>query len=249
MVHHKCPVCSSTSSLHDVVDFNKSCEEPKGKFLPKSGIPIYYALCESCGFLFAPEFSEWTEADFLSKIYNDNYVEIDPDYVEVRPASNFEFLQKYFGNVRHQVHHLDYGGGNGLLSNKLTHVGWNSCSYDPFPQRNVDIASLGKFNFITAFEVFEHVPNPHVLLENISHLLDETGIVLFSTLANDGNIKQHQRLDWWYASPRNGHISLFSKKSLKVLGEKYGLNFVSMGPGLHCYFKKFPAWANWIAAK
>jgi SAM-dependent methyltransferase len=249
MVHHTCPVCSSTSSLHDVVDFNKSCEEPKGKFLPKSGVPVYYALCESCDFLFAPEFAEWTEADFLLKIYNDEYVAIDPDYVEARPHASFNFLQKYFGQAQHEIQHLDYGGGNGLLSSKLMSAGWNSKSYDPFPERNIDISSLGKFNLITAFEVFEHVPDPQLLLENIHHLLDETGLVLFSTLVNDGNIKRQQRLDWWYASPRNGHISLFSKKSLKILGEKYGFHFGSMGTGLHCYYKKFPSWANSIAGK
>jgi hypothetical protein len=35
---------------------------------------------------------------------------------------------------------------------------------------------------------------------------------MFSTLLSDGNIKLGQKLTWWYASPRNGHISLFSRR-------------------------------------
>eukprot|EP01033_Poteriospumella_lacustris_P021692 gene21692-16157_t len=28
-----CPVCSGACALHDVVDFNRTCEELKGQFL------------------------------------------------------------------------------------------------------------------------------------------------------------------------------------------------------------------------
>ena len=80
---------------------------------------------------------------------------------------------------------------------------------------------MGKFNLITAYEVFEHVPDVNVLMKNLTEAMTEDCLILFSTLALDENIKKNRRITWWYASPRNGHISLFSKKSLAILGSKY----------------------------
>lgn len=40
-----CPVCNGSSTLLAVVDFNKSCEEARGKFLSQLGIPVYYVRC------------------------------------------------------------------------------------------------------------------------------------------------------------------------------------------------------------
>jgi hypothetical protein len=70
--------------------------------------------------------------------------------------------------------------------------------------------------------------------------------VLFSTLISDQNIRANQRLTWWYASPRNGHISLFSKKSLAILGAKEGFRFGSFSAGFHAFWRSIPAWAEHI---
>ncbi len=80
-VVHKCPVCDGRSRPHDVVDFNRSCEESRGKYLPLSGEPIYYARCQDCGFCFAPEMLRWPLETFARKVYNEGYAEIDPDYL------------------------------------------------------------------------------------------------------------------------------------------------------------------------
>lgn len=186
----------------------------------------------------------WTNDEFHSRIYNEDYAIVDPDYLNKRPEFNFSLLERFFKNVKNVITHLDYGGGNGSLSKKLVEAGWNSKSYDPFSETENNISNIEKFNLITAFEVFEHAPNPNLLMEKIINLINDDGVVILSTLINDGNIKVNQRLDWWYASPRNGHVSLFSLKSLKILGEKYNFNFASMGVGYHVYFKKYPSWAR-----
>lgn len=241
-----CPVCESHTKIFDVVDFNKSCEEPRGKFLPLSGKPVYYSQCQNCSFTFAPEFKNWSDEDFLANIYNEKYVEVDPDYVNVRPASNFELINKTFGEHRHGIRHLDYGGGNGKLSDLLKSDGWNSQTYDPFPKNETDPSSLGKFNLITAFEVFEHVPDVNRLLRDLVGLMDASCLIIFSTLILDGNINKNERLNWWYASPRNGHISLFSSKSLALLGQKNKIIFGSFGPAYHFYLNQLPKWAKHI---
>jgi len=245
-VSRVCPICAGNATLFDVVDFNKSCEENRGKFLPLSGSPIYYVHCQICAFTYAPEFADWSEQDFLEKIYNDQYIDIDPDYLEVRPQGNAKGLNDIFKDRTQTIRHLDYGGGNGRLTQLLRADGWISETYDPFPSTDVSLQELGKFDLITSLEVFEHVPDVNVLMQNLTQALSEDGLILFSTLASDNDIKPNQRLNWWYASPRNGHISLYSKRSLLLLGNKYNLKFASFSDGFHAYYKTVPTWASHI---
>lgn len=241
-----CSVCGGACSLLDVVDFNKSCEEARGKFLGLAGIPVYYAICSKCGFCFSPELYEWTLDEFERRIYNDEYILVDPDYIETRPRANAAALLSMFSNLPSSVRHLDYGGGNGLLVKLLHESNWESISYDPFADRNICVAQLGKFELITAFEVFEHVPDVQELMSNLRSLLSSNGLILFSTLLSDGNIHSNQRISWWYASPRNGHISLFSRNSLAILAQNSGFNFGSFSQGLHVFLTNVPPWAAHI---
>lgn len=241
-----CPVCRQRCSLLDVVDFNKSCEERRGTFLSPAGVPIYYAFCGGCGFCFAPEMSTWSLEKFEDKVYNDDYAVVDPDYKEVRPRGNAGTLVSLFGSLPRSVRHLDYGGGNGVLVDLLRTSGWNSISYDPLVNRDVSAEQLGRFELITAFEVFEHVPDVQQLMSHLRSLLAPDGLVLFSTLLSDGSIHRNQRLSWWYASPRNGHISLFSRNSLALLAQNHGFHFGSFSVGCHILFSNIPPWAAHI---
>ena len=239
-----CPICQAQTELLDVVDFNKNCEEGNGFFLPLSGVPIYYSQCTACFFTFAPEFAIWTESEFLKRIYNDEYIEVDPDYLDVRPKLNSSTLIEVLGENKKNIKHLDYGGGSGKLSSLLRGDGWNSESYDPFSADGRSLKNLGRYDLITAYEVFEHVPDVNLLMKNLVSLMDESCLILFSTLILDGSIQKNGRLAWWYASPRNGHISLFSKKSLVMLAIKYQLNFGSFGDNFHFFYKRLPTWSN-----
>ena len=239
-----CPICKTKSAVLDVVDFNKSCEELRGKHLAPAGIPVAYALCSSCYFCWAPELYDWPLAKFKECIYNGDYVAVDPDYIEARPKGNADALRSIFPHLPSTVRHLDYGGGNGLLAKSLRESNWNSVSYDPL----LDASSpeqLGQFALITAFEVFEHVPDTRALVSDLSSLLSDPGLVLFSTLLSDGNIHPDQKLTWWYASPRNGHISLFSRTSLYLLAQNSGFRFGSLSANFHFFCRGSPPhWAR-----
>ena len=236
-----CPVCQAVAPLLDTVDLNKSCEEARGLRLPPSGIPVRYHLCDRCGFCFAPELFAWSFEQFEEKIYNGDYVKVDPDYVRERPIGNANLVDQLFGKTK--VSHLDYGGGSGVLSETLRQKGWASRSYDPFVDRTVRVADLGRFDLVTAFEVFEHVPDIERLFADLRSLVSDDGILLFSTLLSDGEIRRAQPLRWWYASPRNGHISLFSKESLRLCLDRSGFNSASANANLHVGYRKVPAWA------
>lgn len=241
-----CPVCGGRSVPLDVVDFNKSCEEQNGKFLPLSGRPIYYNLCEGCGFCHAPEMHGWTLEMFADEVYNRDYKSVDPDYLDVRPRSNAAALTQTFSAQAGQIRHLDFGGGSGLLSKVLGKNGFNSRSYDPFVDRDLKLDALGQFDLVTAYEVFEHVPDVRILMDQLTRLRKEDGLVLFSTLVSDNQIQLHQRLQWWYASPRNGHISLYSRRSLQLLAQSAGLNFTSFSDGFHVFWRTVPPWARHV---
>lgn len=239
---HPCPVCGGVCLPHDSVDFNKSCLEQKGMELKPSGIQIPYCLCETCGFCFSPEIVSWTLAEFEQRIYNRGYEVVDPDYVMRRPHLNHHSLMARFGKASKQIRHLDYGGGNGYLSKLLRESGWASMSYDPFVNRDVDISTYGKFDFITAFEVFEHVPNVDSLMSALRALLAPQGVILFSTLISNGHIEKGKPLTWWYASPRNGHISLFTKESLATLAKRYQFNYGRENDNIHYMWASLPDW-------
>jgi SAM-dependent methyltransferase len=240
----KCQICGSGATILDVVDFNKSCEELRGVHLPLSGVPIYYFLCPQCGFCFAPEMQRWPMEEFESKVYNDEYIKVDPCCVEIRPQGDARSLLEKFPQFAPEIRHLDYGGGTGVLSQVLKDNGWNSATYDPFHNKNTDLNSLGKFHFITAYEVFEHVPDVNQLMQTLTSLLEPDGLVFFSTSVSDGHIKNNERINWWYASPRNGHISVFSNQSLKHLVTKYDFQFISDWVGHHAFFRTLPEWAK-----
>ncbi|MGH8229091.1 MAG: methyltransferase domain-containing protein, partial [Steroidobacteraceae bacterium] len=164
--------------MFDVVDFNKACSEACGKSLPLAGVPVYYVRCNACGFCYAPEFQKWTPEDFRRHIYNERYLEVDPEYVDVRPRTNATLVGNTFKEQVAAIRHLDYGGGQGLLSRLLREAGWNSASYDPFVDTAVCAQTLGVFDLITAFEVFEHVVDPNALLKQLKALLSPGGMVV-----------------------------------------------------------------------
>lgn len=239
-----CPVCGHHCNYLNSVDFNKSCEDRHGSFLSPADIPISYYICPHCQFCFAPECMLWDKREFQEKIYNKDYAVVDPEHEETRPRRLAGELNAVFQGNQYQIKHLDFGGGNGLMSKLLRAMNWQSSSFDPFfePQAKPDV--LSKFNLITAFEVFEHHPHPHELINTLYSYLAPGGLILFTTLVSDREIVPGRELAWWYAAPRNGHISLYSSKSLALLGNTKGFRFVSFSNAFHAYFTQVPAWAR-----
>lgn len=240
-----CENCGVPAPFLDDVDFNKSCEEERGIYLPRTGRMVDYYLCDACGFCFAPEFRTWTIEEFAEKIYNDDYIKVDPDYAFDRPNNYAKNLHLRYGPVKDRICHLDYGGGAGLLSKSLKENGWNSQSYDPMVDREKDVAELGTFNFITAIEVFEHVPDINDLADRLARLCASDGMIMFGTFCSDGHIKRGENLSWWYVAPRNGHISIFSSNSLGQMLDKRGFSFYSVTPVLHVAFRNLPDWSGY----
>jgi len=228
-----CKICQTPSPLFGVVDFHKSCIETRGHGLQLSGIPIYYRRCPACAFTFTTAFDDWPPATFRQHIYNENYIAVDPDYAELRPTNNARFVAETFHATRASLRILDYGGGTGLFARLLREQHFDACTYDPFSDSSeINQLPVDRFDLITCFEVMEHVPNPRPTVEQILSLLTEQGAILFSTLLQPENFES-LGLAWWYASPRNGHVSLYSRTALEQLFAPHGLTVVSLTEGIH----------------
>jgi len=232
-----CPICSKPTKHLDTIDLSTNC---LGLFFTSDATPIEYVLCAHCGFCFSPTMYAWSDRHLSETVYNSEYVLVDPDFVSERPTNVFKALVNAFPDPKN-IKHLDYGGGNGLLSSLLKEVGWSTQTYDPFMYDNKIIVG-NKFNLITAIEVFEHCTRPQQLMKQISSLLSSTGVLLLTTLLSDGNLQKP--LTWRYASPRNGHVSLFSYTSLRMLAKQYNLNLYSPSNNQHFLYKKAPSWAT-----
>jgi SAM-dependent methyltransferase len=231
-----CKICGGAAQLYGEVDFNRSCEEQRGLKLPLLGIPVHYRRCTGCGFLFTECFDDWTEAEFKQFIYNDGYIKVDPDYLEVRPAGNAAQMVRQFDQDRARIRILDYGGGNGLLARRLRSAGFAHVqTYDPFTPEHCGRPD-SKFDLITSYETFEHLPDPLPVFDVLVDLLTPSGVVLFSTLVQPPEIESIG-MTWWYIGPRNGHVSLFSERALAVAWQRHGFSVRSFTPGLHLAFR------------
>ncbi len=235
-----CKCCKKTAHLYGVCDFNKSCQEAKGKFIPYCGIPVYYYKCSECGFIFTDSFNDWDIKKFKENIYNEEYLKVDPDYTLIRPKSNAEFVSNIFSELKNEIKIIDYGGGSGVLEKNLREMGFKEVvTYDPF-YNEFSKKPIGLYNLVISFEVIEHVQDPYKPFEEMLALLDvENGLMMFSTLLQPSDI-DNVKTDWWYISPRNGHISIHTSRSIKLLLDKLELNFVSVNENLHVAFKTTP---------
>jgi len=216
----QCKCCGQLSTLAGLVDFSKSCIDAQ------SGKKI----------------DHWQNQDFAKFIYNDDYVRHDPEYLGARPQGNATLILNNMGSLKDQIDVLDYGAGLGIMTEILGENGFRSAvSFDPYssaqrPDR--------QFNMVTCFEVFEHVPDPVALLKDINGFLSADGALLFSTLYCPQQFVDEGLHNWWYCSPRNGHISFYTPAALTTLAAGFDLQLHSFNDSLHTLYR--PVVADWL---
>lgn len=137
---------------------------------------------------------------------------------------------------------IDYGGGQGIFVRMMRDIGYNFYRQDLYAEnlytKYFDITDLPKdthFTVLTAFEVFEHLPNP---IEEIKKMFDYADILLFSTELQPSN-EVSELEKWWYLVPETGqHVSLFNKTSLEKIAEILDVNLYTDSSNLHILSKK-----------
>lgn len=188
------------------------------------GLPVTYHKCNDCGLVFTTYCDTWDNLMFSDKIYNDDYIKVDPDYVSMRPQNNAEFISKL---VSKDKTILDYGGGNGKTVELLRSMGYSAAFWDAYndhgkPSIKVDV--------VIAIEVFEHVIDPIETFSEAISFLKDGGKLIYTTLTNN-SLDNHEM--HWYLSPRNGHVLMHSYESLDELGAKFGMVTTHLNNSLH----------------
>lgn len=218
-----CPICGGKEEHLGNVPF----EHNLFKVPIQDHTPMAYYRCTSCAYISCPDMLKWTPEQFSNRIYNDDYIKYDPEYAGVRSEYVANSILSSINPIKFKkLIHLDFGSGSGGLSKLFSAKNINSSCYDPYSNSN-EINS--KFNFITAIEVFEHSSNIRKTISDIKSKLTKDGVILFTTLLGDNNTD----ISWEYILPRNGHISILSEKSLKILAKEAGLFYSSINTNFH----------------
>lgn len=194
---------------------------------------VNYFKCIECGFI-------QTESPYwLEEAYKDPVSIYDvgmPQRSVLWRLAIERIINKFF---ERNSRFVDYGGGTGLLVRLMRDAGFDFYRYDPYSDnifaRGFDVSDLQdrniKFELLTAFEVFEHLENPLVALENMFRLSDS---ILFTTLLQPSDETKVNPQDWAYFSQQTGqHISFYTKEALNRIALKFGCNLYSDGEDVH----------------
>jgi len=243
-----CKVCDADAELFDVLDFSRTCDAQPG-CPPASGIPVCYRRCTRCRFIGTNFFDDFTAHQWTSWIYNKHYyANVDPEYSHVRPRANAAVVDALLCDLKSDWRGLDYGGGNGETARHLQAMGYQYDCHDPFGTSTAPESSRGSYNFCTAFEVAEHTPDPRAFIADVVRWCSPGRVaVLIGTHVHDDAVSDTSRLAWWYAAPRNGHVSLYSRQSLQVLATQHGLGCLSLSEQTHLLTRGYtPSEARWF---
>ncbi|MDE5120028.1 MAG: class I SAM-dependent methyltransferase, partial [Trichodesmium sp. St19_bin1] len=219
-------------NVHCKVCGSISCKFDNAKVLNKYNVK--YFQCSNCGFV-QTENPYWLAEDYKEAIASS-------DVGPVSRNQNFSLITENlilnFFNTNGKF--LDYGCGYGLFVRMMRDLGLDFYGYDKYCQNifyqgwEGEINKQQKYEIITAFEVFEHFINPLAEIENI---LQHTRNILFSTQLLPSNNPRPK--DWWYYALEEGkHISIYTKKALSVIAQKFKLNLYSDGESLHLLTEK-----------
>lgn len=246
-----CKCCGVEASFIGDVDFNKSCvDHILPKPFPVSGTPIAYHACPGCGFVFTTAMDSWRDEEFVSKIYNADYIRADPpipgrDNVPVKDMPAYHkgrYIASFFLGAQKELRVLDFGsGGNpGPTGLAMLDAGFDLQSFDPF--RANTAPPTGHYDLIIAIEVFEHIVNLQDLGQFMKNHLARDGLIWIQTMLHPQPTPPNV-LNSSYISPRNGHISIFTLHALTLLFRAYEINIVQTSAGIFG-FKNLPQFPN-----
>lgn len=217
-----CKLCGSPAKSIGSKDASIACINTPSSL---SGELIEYFSCTNCGLVQTYHFDTFTTEDWANKIYNKEYITFDPDYGSTRALINVEPCKQIIQATGLPcTTKLDYGSGSGVFARELGATEYDPYSYSKRPE--------GTFDLVTCFEVAEHSTTPRELFADINSLLHSRGLLILSTLA-----AINPTISNWYLAPRNGHVTMYTPRSLEILAYMNGLEYQCLTPSTHIFFK------------
>jgi Methyltransferase domain len=195
---------------------------------------INYLSCSACDFI-QTEDPFWLKEAYAEPINRSDvgYVSRNLLFSKVTKAIIVLFFNR-------KARFVDYGGGWGLFVRLMRDLGydfWRSDKYCPnlfAPDYEVAEGNIEPFELLTAFEVFEHLPDP---MDEIQAMLKQSNNIFFSTLLQPS--VRPSPTDWWYYGLEHGqHVSFYTKASLQAMARKLNLHLSTDGVLFHLLSKK-----------
>ena len=186
-----------------------------------------FISCADCQFVFCPQITP----DYLSRLYAEGYHGPQDGAPSAGWDDNPEFLDPALRLLSKDQYLmiLDFGTGQSLIPGKLRKQGHKVVAVDvvpplePHPDRLTgDIFELelekNHFDLVFSFQVFEHLPRPRPVLEELLACTAEGGLLLIHTDMETPERDQENFGDWWYVAPPD-HCAFFRLKTFKVFLE------------------------------
>jgi hypothetical protein len=223
-----CPICLSLASW----SFSRT-------ILNTHSADLY--ICPSCDYLFAAN-PHWLK-DAYQRVINTMDTGCMARNTRLRNETALPIYLMTGGNGSW----VDYGGGHGGYCRLMRDVGFDFYWNDPMAENlfaaGFEEPSGMKFMGVTCFECFEHFTDPR---DEMKKMLARAPRIVFSTELRPQRIPDP---DAWpyYAWEAGQHVGFHTRKSLRALGEVFGLQLVSDGSFLHSFIPA--AEADTLAAR
>lgn len=188
-----------------------------------------YRRCPAC------EFIHVANPFWLEDAYNNPLASSDVGGVD-RNLHFARILRAVIeGFFDHRSQFVDYGGGVGLLTRLMRDAGYDFFWHDSHCQNvyaegfQADLNAVGRYELLTAMEVFEHLKDPLPAVEKMTAIAEN--LLIMTHLVRDPPPRPGE---WWYYGPDHGqHVSFFSSKTFMLIAQKYRLYYVTNGLNLH----------------
>lgn len=198
-----------------------------------------YFQCQCCEFVFV------SNPTWLEEAYQDPINVFDTGLMarNLRFANITATFLSLFTRQATSSTYLDYSGGYGIFVRLMRDRGFNFLWQDTYAK---NLLARGfeyqgqRVSFSTCFEVLEHAPDPHQLIESLKKI---SPVFLISTELVPENLSP----EWGYLGSEHGqHICFFHSKSIVKIAELHQLHVQTRG-SLHLFSsKKIPKW-KWTA--
>ncbi|NGZ76105.1 glycosyltransferase family protein [Saccharibacillus alkalitolerans] len=86
------------------------------------------------------------------------------------------------------------------------------------------------FDAVTAWDVLEHIAEPHEFMENINRILKPGGLLALNTPNVSSTASYHSSYQWRHLDPPL-HVILYDHISLRILLKMYGLEILKISSG------------------
>jgi hypothetical protein len=206
-----CPVCHGRTA-----DF--------GTVLVRGCHKASYRRCRDCGSVHV------AEPTWLDEAYAEPLAASDVGLVDRNLRLAALTARYLIGQRLRRGSFLDVGGGSGLFVRLMRDRGFDFRYFDEHSTnlfaRDVEVLEIGgAYDVVTAFEVLEHLVDPHVLLSSVAKVSDS---VLTSTMLLPEPAPQPS--EWWYYATETGqHVTLYTARGLEALANVLGFRRISVG--------------------